>query len=291
MEQKQYYTKASDSIRLFVRHWTPDGSPLAHIVLIHGFSEHSGRYIHWTERFVSHGISITAFDLRGHGKSGGLRGHTPSFRQLMRDLDQILHEVPLSEDLPLFLYGQSLGGGLVLSYGLNRREGFDGIIATSPWLKLSTEPKAFVLLLSRGLKILAPRTVRDSKLDINYLSHDPEVIREYEKDPLTHRKITPHLFFGARKAGYKALRHARKLEHPLLLMHGTGDKITSFRASEQFAQNAVQAKRDVQFIPWEGLYHELHHEVEKDHIFTTMLHWIREKAQIKEKDDQPEDQH
>jgi len=279
MKGDQYYTEGSDGTRLFVRKWRTDQKPDAHILLIHGFSEHSGRYEEWARKFVAENIEVVAFDLRGHGKSGGIRGHTPGFNQLLRDIDLVVNQINGSDNKPVFLYGQSLGGGLVINYGLSRSNGFNGIIATSPWLKLSTEPKAFILLLSRALKIIAPRAVKDSRLDINFLSHDPEVIRQYEADPLTHRQITPHLFFGARKAGYQAIKKAGRIKHPLLLMHGTDDKITSPKASEQFVQNAVKANKNVRFIPWEGLYHELHHEVEKDRVFEAIQSWINDQIQ------------
>jgi len=279
MMEEQCYTEASDGTTLFVRKWRNDQKTEAQLLLVHGFSEHSGRYQEWARKFVTHNIAVTAFDLRGHGKSAGLRGHTPSFNHLLKDIDRVLEENKPAGNQPLFLYGQSLGGGLVINYGLSRSNGFNGIIATSPWLKLSTEPKAFILLLSRALKIVAPRAVKDSKLDVNFLSHDPEVIRQYEADPLTHRQITPHLFFGARKAGYQTIQKAGQLKHPMLLMHGTDDKITSLKASEQFAQNAVKANKNVRFIPWEGLYHELHHEVEKHRVFDAILKWIKDQIQ------------
>lgn len=280
MEHLQYYIEASDATRLFVRQWKPDETPKARIIMIHGFSEHAGRYSAWAERFADQNISVLAPDIRGHGKSYGIRGHTPSFKQLLRDIDKIFEAHPNQKHLPTFLYGQSLGGGIVINYGITRSNGYQGIIATSPWLKLSTEPKAFTLLLSRALKIIAPRTVRNSRLDINYLSHNPEVIRQYEEDPLTHRQITPHLFFGARKAGNQAIRNAGKINQPILVMHGTGDKITSLRASKKFALNAQQAGVDARFIPWEGLYHELHNELQNERIFQAILSWLNQQLKI-----------
>lgn len=279
MEHLQYYIEATDATRIFLRQWKPDDEPRARIILIHGFSEHSGRYTEWAERFVGEGISVLAPDLRGHGKSHGLRGHSPSFKQLLRDVDQLLHEHTRQMHIPTFLYGQSLGGGLVINYGITRSNGYHGIIATSPWVKLSTEPRAFALLLSRALKIIAPRAVRNSRLDINYLSHNPDVIRRYEEDPLTHRQITPHLFFGARKAGYQALKKAGKIHHPILIMHGTGDKITSLRASQQLARNAQKEGVEAQFIPWEGLYHELHNEWENEQVFQAILDWLNQQLE------------
>ena len=276
MEHAHYYIESTDGTRLFIREWKPDKPAVARIIMVHGFSEHSGRYNDWAERFASHNIRVIAPDLRGHGKSKGIRGHTPGFRQYLKDMDQLLHLEQIPDSTPTFLYGQSLGGGSVINYAIHRSDGFQGIIATSPWLKLSTEPKAFKLLLSRGLKIIAPRSIRNSKLDVNYLSHDQEVIKQYEEDPLTHRTITPHLFFGARKAGYKAIRQAHKIKHPLLIMHGTGDKITSVKASRQLVLNAQKAGVDARYVPWEGLYHELHHETQKDQVFQTIINWVEE---------------
>ncbi len=278
MKQRHYFMETTDGIRLFVRKWDAVNRADARIILIHGFSEHSGRYKPWAERFAAENISVLTVDLRGHGQSQGIRGHTPGFKRLLLDLDQLMEEHPAPANTPTFIYGQSLGGGIVINYGLTRRDGYEGIIATSPWLRLSTEPKAFALLLSRGLKIIAPRAVRNSKLNINYLSHDPEVIKRYEHDPLTHRQITPHLFFGARKAGLYALHNAHKLNKPLLLMHGTGDKITSLKASEQFVQKAQKHHKDVRFIRWPELYHELHQEKQKDRVFQTILQWLKEKT-------------
>lgn len=280
MEHLQYYIEANDATRLFVRQWKPGKTPKARIIMIHGFSEHSGRYSAWAEHFVAQNISVLAPDLRGHGKSYGIRGHTPSFRQLLSDIDKIFEAHASQNHIPTFLYGQSLGGGIVVNYGITRTRGYQGIIATSPWLKLSTEPKALTLLLSRALKILAPRAVRNSKLDINYLSHNPDVIRQYEEDPLTHRQITPYLFFSARKAGYQAIRNAGKTNHPILVMHGTDDKITSLHASKKFVLNAQQAGVNAQFIPWEGLYHELHNELQNERVFQAILSWLNQQLKI-----------
>jgi alpha-beta hydrolase superfamily lysophospholipase len=129
------------------------------------------------------------------------------------------------------------------------------------------------------MKIIAPDLIRDSRLDINYLSHDNEVIQQYENDPLIHRQITPSLFFNARKGGYRAIKEADQLQLPVLLMHGTGDKITSYKASEELVQNARKAGKDIKFLTWDGLYHELHHEVEKENVFESIMDWMNETSQ------------
>lgn len=279
MEQKDAFIRALDGNKLYVKTWTPTGISKAHIFLIHGFSEHSGRYENWIQKFIEKNIKVSTMDLRGHGHSEGRRGHTPTYNHLLDDIETLIKHEGLENDVPRFLYGQSLGGSLVLNYGIRRSGRLTGIIASSPWLRLSTEPKAIALLFARGMKIIAPDLIRDSRLDINYLSHDNEVIQQYENDPLIHRQITPSLFFNARKGGYRAIKEADQLQLPVLLMHGTGDKITSYKASEELVQNARKAGKDIKFLTWDGLYHELHHEVEKENVFESIMDWMNETSQ------------
>ncbi|MFW5944561.1 MAG: alpha/beta hydrolase [Bacteroidota bacterium] len=278
MENKEKNIRAVDGTKLYVRTWKPNGITTAHLFLIHGFSEHSGRYEAWIKRFVENNIKVSTMDLRGHGRSSGRRGHTPTYNHLLDDIETLIKHEGLENDVPRFLYGQSLGGSLVLNYGIRRSARLKGIIATSPWLRLSTEPRALGLFLARGLKIIAPELVRDSKLDVNYLSHDRNIIEQYEEDSLIHRQITPSLFFNARKAGERAIKEISGIKLPVLLMHGTGDKITSFKASEELVKNAKDTGVDIRFISWDGLYHELHHEYEKDEVFRAIMNWVSEKS-------------
>lgn len=278
MENKEKFIRAVDGNKLYVRTWKPEGITTAHLFLIHGFSEHHGRYTDWIKKFIENNIKVSTMDLRGHGHSGGRRGHTPTYNHLLDDIETLIKHEGLENDVPRFLYGQSLGGSLVLNYGIRRSAKLKGIIATSPWLRLSTEPKAIGLLLARGLKIIAPDLVRDSRFDINYLSHDKSIIEQYEDDPLIHRQITPSLFFNAKKAGERAIREIDQMKLPVLLMHGTGDKITSCKASEELVENARKAGVDIRFLTWDGLYHELHHEIEKNQVFDAIIDWMREKS-------------
>lgn len=278
MENKERFIRAVDGNKLYVRTWKSTGTTTAHLFLIHGFSEHSGRYEAWIKRFIENNITVSTMDLRGHGRSSGRRGHTPTFNHLLDDIETLIKHEGLENDIPRFLYGQSLGGSLVLNYGLRRSARVRGIIATSPWLRLSTEPGAIKLFFARGLKIIAPTLVRNSKLDINYLSHDRGIIEQYESDPLIHRQITPSLFFSARKEGKLVIKEIDQMNLPVLLMHGTGDKITSFKASEELVKNAGKAGVDIRFVPWDGLYHEIHHEFQKDEVFEAIIDWMHEKS-------------
>ncbi|MFO8234181.1 MAG: alpha/beta hydrolase [Bacteroidales bacterium] len=274
MNRQEYYLAARDGPKLFIRHFQPEKNAKAIVVLVHGFSEHSGRYVHWAERFVRQEIEVYAMDYRGHGNTEGIRGHTPAYSYLLDDIESCIEEINNPDGKPVVIYGQSLGGNMVLNYALWRKHSLAGVISTSPWLKLVTKPKTITVLFARILRLIAPRFINDSKLDINMLSHDPQVVIDYEKDPLTHSFITPQLFFGSEKAARRAIKNAGKITIPILLMHGTGDLVTSWRTSEKFAKKAKNTGADITFVKWTDYYHELHNEINNDAVFDKIMEWM-----------------
>ena len=281
MIHKEGYIQSQDKLQLFYQHWLPESAMKAQVFLIHGFSEHSGRYSQWAKKFVNHNIGVFAMDLRGHGKSDGQRGHTPSFGHMLNDVERFISQFRSNQDIPGILYGQSLGGNLVLNYSLNNNTKLvHGIISTSPWLRLVTEPKTIIALGARIIRKIAPKFSRNAGLDINLLSHDPAVAEAYATDQLNHSRITPNLFFGTKHAANIIFKHHAHFALPILLMHGNGDKVTSFNASEKLARLAQKNGTDLTFIPWNDLFHELHNENGNDRIFHSILDWIRTKFDV-----------
>jgi len=252
--------------------WVPEGEARGVVALVHGQGEHMGRYAHVAQAMAEAGLAFAAYDLRGHGLSGGKRGHTPSYTSHMYDMEEFLEAVEGKyPGLPCILYGHSLGGGLVLNYCLRRRPSLAGVIVTSPWLELAFAPPKSQITLARITNSVYPGLVQHSGLETAALSHDPQVIAAYKDDELVHDRITARQFFEVHNAGLWALDHASEWELPLLLMHGTGDRITSHEASRSFAQ---RAKGQIEFRTWIGLFHELHNELEKARVIQTMVNWI-----------------
>jgi alpha-beta hydrolase superfamily lysophospholipase len=257
---------------MYGRGWAPEGQPKAAIVLVHGLGEHCGRYAHIGAMLAEKGYALLGFDLRGHGKSGGSRGHTPSYDALMDDITAFFKQVDeRCADLPRFLYGHSLGGNLVLNYALRRKPDLNGVIATGPWLELAFQPPAAQVRLGRLMNGIAPGFTQHSKLDATGFSHDQTVVSAYENDPLVHDKISARLFVAIYESGLWALEHAAEFPLPLLLMHGAADPITSAKASREFAERAGDK---VTLKVWDGLYHEIHNEPEKAEVFKVMLDWL-----------------
>jgi len=272
MQISEWNWKSCDDLDLYARAWEPNGEPKASIMLVHGLGEHVVRYDHVAAALTEAGYAMLGFDLCGHGKSGGPRGHTTSYDALMDDIAAFSVQVDKRyPGLPIFLYGHSLGGNLVLNYALRRKPDLRGVIATGPWLKLAFAPPASQVTLGRLMNGIAPGFTQHSKLNTNGLSHDQAVVSAYENDPLVHDKISARLFVEMYETGNWALDHAAEFPLPLLLMHGSADPITSAEASQEFAEKAGDK---VTLKIWDGLYHEIHNEPEKAEVFKVMLDWL-----------------
>jgi alpha-beta hydrolase superfamily lysophospholipase len=173
--------------------------------------------------------------------------------------------------IPVFLYGHSLGGGIVLEYIVSQSPDIKGAVVTSPWIRLSFEPDKTKMFLARIMKSILPSLVQPSGLVVDDISHDRAVVEKYKSDPLVHGKISVGLFHSATTAGKYVLENSGAIKVPLLLMHGSDDKLTSPEASRQLASG----NKLIDLKIWEGGYHELHNEVFSDEVYKHIISWIK----------------
>ena len=265
--------KTRDGLDIFAEGWEPTVLlPKAVVCLVHGLGEHVSRYAHVAEAFGKEGFILFGSDLRGHGRSGGPRGHISSIEDFMQDIDVLLEQARTRyPDLPLLLYGHSLGGIQVLHYGLTRKPNVKGVIATSSGLHTAIEEQSMKVLMAKVLGSLMPTVAIPSGLDAKTISHDEKVVQAYINDPLVHDKIS--LGFGKVMIGVTAwtLAHAGEFTLPLLLMHGKADALAFPSSSIEFA---APLKEKCTLVLWEDAYHELHNEPEKEEVFKTMTLWM-----------------
>jgi alpha-beta hydrolase superfamily lysophospholipase len=264
---------AMDGLNIYAQSWEPEIlSPKAVVCLVHGIGEHSNRYAHVAEAFTKAGYALFGADLRGHGKSEGPRGHFPSIDAVVQDIDLLLDHARIGyPGVPLILYGHSLGGILVLYYGLKQKPDVEGIIATSSGLRTALEKQPAKILAAKILGSLMPGVSLPTGLDQNAISQDKEVVAIYAADPLVHDRMS--LGFG--KIMLSAIRwifeHAKEFSLPLLLMHGKSDSIAYPSGSEEIS---ALVKEKSKLVLWENGWHELHNEPFKEKVFKTMISWM-----------------
>ncbi len=274
MRHAEFTWQNADDLTIFAQRWLPEADPVVVICLVHGQGEHSSRYGHVATAFTNAGYALFAFDHQGHGKSEGVRGDMASYEALLDDIAHLLSEATQQyPSLPYFLYGHSMGGNLVLNYALRRKPQLTGIIATSPWLRLTEQPSVVLVSIIRLMSKVWPSLTIPNGLDVGHISRDQAEVAAYQNDPLNHDRVSARQAIQVDDAGQWALEHAADFSLPLLIMHGSGDQITSCEASQQFTQ---RVPGDCTFKQWAGLYHETHNDLEKVEVIETMVKWVRQ---------------
>ena len=268
--------QGKDGIKFFIQGWEPQlAKPKAVIALIHGVGEHIGRYAHVGKALTDAGYALIGFDLRGHGKSEGVRGHIPSLDAVMQDIRQFFQQVTQRyPETPQFLYGHSLGGLFSLAYAFQYSAGLKGVMVTGAALRSSLQEQKLKVAMVNILGSLLPALTLPGGLDATTISRDQEVVQKYVNDPLVHDKTSLGLGKSALNAIDLCFTRAKEFSLPLLMMHGTADKLTYPSGSEDFAKLAREAGGDVTLKLWDGLYHEIHNEPEKVEVFQTMIAWL-----------------
>jgi len=251
---------------------SPGEHTKAVIILVHGLGEHIQRYTHWADLFKKEGIGILGVDLPGHGRSHGRRGYIRSFALTDEMIDILLKSSHNTfPGCPVYIYGHSLGGGIVLDYILRKKPKINGAIVTSPYLRLAFQPAKSKLVLASIMKYVLPGLIQPSGLDARHISHDEAIVLKYKKDPLVHGKISVSLFDAAMTAAKNSLNHASELKIRTLLMHGSDDMLTSPDGSREFAAKTKLAELKI----WDGGFHELHNEPFKEEVFNYIMSWIK----------------
>ncbi len=274
MKHIEYPIMTHDGLELYGHAWLPEGDTVEIIHFVHGIGEHSTRYDRMAEWFCERGVAVAAFDLRGHGKSQGKRGHSPDYDSLMDDLTRVIaagrEHVPCENKG--FLYGHSMGGNIVLNYALRQSPEVEGIIATGPWLILGFQLPGWQKVMASVLRSIWPTFTQQSNLDTGGMSHDAEWAMLTDEDPLNHSDVTLGLYGSLNDAADYALEHASELNLPLLLMHGGDDHITSPEGSKKFA---ARASTQTTLRIWPGLYHEIHNEPSaRFEVYQAVYDWM-----------------
>jgi len=268
-------TDMNDDVTFYMQGWEPEGKPKAIVCLIHGLGEHTGRYAHVSKALNDAGYALFGFDLRGHGQTGGARGHIPSLDVVMQDIHQFVDfQKQNRTNLPVFLYGHSLGGLLTLSYTIQHPDGLKGVIVSGAMLRSAFDEMKVKNVLAKFLGSIAPTITLTTGLDATGISRDPAVVEKYLKDPLVHDKGSTGLGRTILAAIDLCFARAKEFKPPLLIMHGRDDRLVYPSGSEDFAKLAGETNQDVTLKLWDGMYHEIHNEPDQAEVFKFMIEWM-----------------
>lgn len=263
--------------RLHWRHWcASEGSGRAVVVLVHGAGEHGGRYAHVAEALVGNGYDVWALDHRGHGRSEGPRALIERVDHAVADLDAfVVQASAASPELLVFMLGHSMGAMLALRYALAHQDRLAGLVLSGALAALedvSTPLRA----VGRLLSAIAPRAPLIA-IDAALVSRDPAVVDAYRADPLVHHGKLP-----ARTAAEIAdtvqsfPETVGAIKLPTLIVYGTADALCPPSGSVMLGERI--GSEDVTIRAYEGLYHEVLNEPERERVIADVVAWLSVRA-------------
>ncbi len=263
----------SAGVQLFYRAWLPEeGRRSAVLVNLHGLGDHSGLYPTLASHFPAHGIAVYAYDMRGNGRSPGQRAYVRSWDEYGGDLHAFVELVRERErGAPLFLLGNSLGGLVVLDYALHRPGHLAGVALAAPPLgKLGVPP--VLMALGRVMSRIIPRFSLRVGMDLTGLARDPAVVQAVVSDPLFHRRGTARLSTEVTAAIARVQALAGSLSVPLLILHGSADRMVPPDGSREFFSKVSFPDREFREYP--GAYHGLFVDIGYQQVLADLEHWI-----------------
>ncbi len=272
MAAENDFILSKDGIRLHIHHWKME-HPSHVLCLIHGLGEHGGRYDEMAQSLNRENIAVLALDNRGHGLSAGKRGHTKSYGHMLSDIEELLKYSRLQYiDVPMVLYGHSMGGNLVTGYMLqNIGSELSGFILSSPFYEVAFEPPTWKVSLANFMGKIYPSLTQSNELEIEAISRIPEELEKYQSDPLIHNRISVKLFLELTSNGRVAIRDNKEINLPGLVYHGDADRLVSFHATRRFTEIHPQ----IEWHPLVGVYHEPHNDLGKEKVLEMIKDFIK----------------
>jgi alpha-beta hydrolase superfamily lysophospholipase len=253
------------------RSW-PAERPWATVLVVHGISEHSGRYGHVAALANAAGIEVVSFDQRGFGGSGGRRGDVEDFDTF---IDDVAERLDALRDLPrpVVLLGHSMGGLIALCCVLDRPVRPDALVLSGPALG-ATVP-APLRLAARVVPRFLPRLRVPMPIRSDQLSTDPVVAAAFDADPLVVRRASARLGAGLLARMAWAGRHLHRLEVPTLVVHGGDDTVVPAASSAPLASVAGVTR-----IVYPGLRHEVLNEPDHPAVVADIVRWVADEVGV-----------
>jgi alpha-beta hydrolase superfamily lysophospholipase len=258
---------------LYYQNWLPHNKPKAILLIVHGLAEHSGRYSNVINYFIPRGYAAYSFDYRGHGKSGGKRGYIERFSCYLDDLESFLDLVRSKHsENSVFIIGHSVGATIAATFAINHQDEFNGLILSGTVIKPGTSLSRVKIIMANLLSFILPKIGVD-KLDASTISQDRTVVDNYVNDSLVyHGKISARLGAELIKAMQNLTYQMPQIKLPLLIMHGTSDRLSDPEGSQILYRQVSSMDKTLKL--YNGFYHEIFNEPGREKVFKDIEEWL-----------------
>ena len=262
--------------KIFVRSWRPATAPRAVVAICHGVKSHSGYYAWAAEQLVANGLAVYALDLHGRGKSDGERFYLEKIQDYLEDVDTLLKLARSKEPgLPVYLLGHSAGGVVSSVYTLEHQSELAGLICES--FAFQVYAPDFALAVLKGLSHLAPHAHVLAFKNEDF-SRDPKAVQFMNDDPLIAHEVQPTRTVAELVRADERLKvEFPMIKLPVLILHGTADKVTKPSGSQFFYDTAGSTDKTLKL--YDGHSHDLLNDLDKEKVMADIVSWLN--ARIK----------
>jgi alpha-beta hydrolase superfamily lysophospholipase len=258
--------------RLYTRLYRPPGAVQGDVLLLHGYDDHSGRYVDAATNLAEAGYRVRTFDFRGHGRSGGLRGYCRRWEEYLDDLRAVMAACPSEESAPPCLVAQSHGALVAAHWALRHPDSVAGLALLSPYLRLVMPVPRLKLAMAGTLSRVAPALPLKSEIRVEMLTRDGDFQRETRADRLIRRVATPRWFCTSSAAQAELLRRAPEITVPTLILQGSEDPIADPMAAQELYDRLGSADKTLRF--YDGMRHETLRETGRDEVMKELIAWL-----------------
>ncbi len=275
-QRSESFFKGHDGTKLFLQKWiTADAKGT--IFITHGQAEHSDCYLRLVHALDKQKWNVIAWDLRGHGRSDGLRGYAKDFEDYVLDFKMFVDTcllLPEVKNRPLVLLSHSMGG-LIQTCSL--LEGSipeaSAQILSSPLFGVAVAVPAWKDTGATFLNSLLPKLTLGNEIATNQLTRDADVIREYEQDPYRHNRISSGVYLGFKREFPKILDRAEEIKIPTFLHISDDDPVVSTESALKFFDKLGSPQKTLKIF--EGAMHELYNDTIRAEAFHAVIEFLK----------------
>jgi len=267
------FTGVAD-LPIFYQKWLPDGGPTRGVVIVvHGLGEHSGRYGNLVERLLPEGYAAYAIDHQGFGRSGGQRGHVNRFHDYAKDVHRLNEFVRVEQPgQPIAVFGHSMGGLISLDYAQTFPNDAQNWIIQAPAIR--AEMSVPLVSALRLVNLVRP-TFSMARPAGGDLSRDPEVVRQFDADPLVVPISSARWLVEILSTQKRVMAKVATTPGPLLMLQGTADNLVIPAATQEFFEKVTTP--DKTLLTYAGYFHELHNDIGKETPLDDIVEWLNER--------------
>ena len=277
MKHEEGHFQNIRNTNIYWQSWLPENEPRALLLIVHGYAGHSGRWTNVVNHFVPNGFAVYGMDLIGHGRSEGTRGYVRKFEDFTETLHLFLRMVRgMQAEKPIYMIGFSLGALIASVYLLDHQKQLAGAVLLGATVKVPEYISSFTIFIGKILSAILPKAGLFAFEDEEGISRDQTVVEAFKNDPLAYRgKVKARLASEELKALIRLNKEFRQITLPILILHGTADRYVD-PENAQLTFNLIQSK-DKQIKVYEGFYHELFSEPEREIVFADMEEWLNQR--------------